>query len=88
MPDPKIPTREQQKAQGAKCGCLGTDDYCTCQNVVQGEPRTPAITPAALRYLAADFICNADHPLHRERLKGVVRLALEQAADELEARGG
>ena len=46
----------------------------------------PAITPAALRYLAADFACNADHPLHRERLKEVVRKALEQAADELEAR--
>ena len=83
----RIPTIAEQKAQGAKCGCLGMDDYCPCQNVVQGEPRTPAITPAALRYLAADFICNADHPLHRERLKLLVRSALEKAADEIEARG-
>jgi hypothetical protein len=42
------------------------------------------ITPAALRYLANDFICNADHPTHRERLKGVVRTALENAAAALE----
>lgn len=83
----RIPTIAEQKAQGAACSCRGTDEWCACQNVVR-VPRTPAITPAALRYLAADFICNADHPLHRERLKGVVRLALEQAADELEARGG
>lgn len=34
MTDPKIPTREQQKAQGAECPCMGSDDYCPCQNVV------------------------------------------------------
>lgn len=34
MTDPKIPTREQQKAQGAECPCRGVDDYCPCQNVV------------------------------------------------------
>lgn len=34
MTDPKNPTREQQKAQGAKCLCLGSDEYCPCQNVV------------------------------------------------------
>lgn len=36
----RIPTIAEQKAQGAKCGCLGTDDYCPCQNVVR-VPRTP-----------------------------------------------
>jgi hypothetical protein len=46
------------------------------------------ITPAALRYLANDFACNADHPTHRERLKGVVRTALERAADRLELVAG
>ncbi|TIW09542.1 MAG: hypothetical protein E5V66_22300 [Mesorhizobium sp.] len=23
----------EQKAQGARCGCMGADDYCVCQNV-------------------------------------------------------
>lgn len=31
-----IPTAEQQKAQGARCGCKGFDDYCPCQNIVTG----------------------------------------------------
>ena len=47
------------------------------------------LTPAGLRYIANDFACNADHPLHREKLKVVVRTALENAAariDELEKR--
>lgn len=44
------------------------------------------VTPAALRYIANDFACNADHPLHRERLKEVVIGALRQAADELEGK--
>lgn len=29
----RILTNEEQKAQGARCGCKGTDDYCVCQNV-------------------------------------------------------
>lgn len=36
--DPMIPTMAQKAAQGAKCGCQGLDDYCPCQNVVQGIP--------------------------------------------------
>lgn len=23
----------EKKAQGARCGCMGADDYCVCQNV-------------------------------------------------------
>lgn len=26
-------TTEDQKSQGARCGCKGSDDYCVCQNV-------------------------------------------------------
>lgn len=29
----RILTNEEQKAQGARCGCRGIDDYCVCQNV-------------------------------------------------------
>lgn len=29
----------EQKAQGERCGCLGADDYCTCQNVPDRETR-------------------------------------------------
>lgn len=25
-------TQAEQKAQGARCGCRGADDYCGCQN--------------------------------------------------------
>jgi hypothetical protein len=25
-------TPDEQKAQGARCGCRGADDYCGCQN--------------------------------------------------------
>lgn len=31
-----VPTTQQQKAQGAKCGCKGSDEMCPCQNVVEG----------------------------------------------------
>ncbi|RUV65195.1 MAG: hypothetical protein E5X35_11660 [Mesorhizobium sp.] len=31
--DERILTGAEQKAQGARCGCLGADDYCVCQNV-------------------------------------------------------
>ncbi len=24
---------DEMKAQGQRCGCLGSDDYCVCQNV-------------------------------------------------------
>jgi hypothetical protein len=30
---------EEMKAQGMRCGCLGTDDYCPCQNVPDRETR-------------------------------------------------
>jgi hypothetical protein len=33
----------EQKAQGARCGCRGADDYCVCQNVPD------AVTRAARR---------------------------------------
>lgn len=32
-------TPEEQRAQAARCGCLGTDDYCCCQNVPDAETR-------------------------------------------------
>lgn len=39
--EPLFPTRglsdAELKAQGARCGCLGADDYCPCQNVPDGE---------------------------------------------------
>jgi hypothetical protein len=31
----RCPTDAEKKAQGARCGCRGADDYCPCQNVVQ-----------------------------------------------------
>lgn len=31
----RYPTEAEKKAQGARCGCGGVDDYCPCQNVVQ-----------------------------------------------------
>lgn len=31
-PQPGL-TDAEQKAQGLRCGCLGSDDYCVCQNV-------------------------------------------------------
>jgi len=31
----RCPTEAEKKAQGALCGCRGSDDYCPCQNVVQ-----------------------------------------------------
>jgi hypothetical protein len=34
-PHPGIPTSQQQREQGARCGCMGSDDLCPCQNVVQ-----------------------------------------------------
>lgn len=42
------------------------------------------LTPSGLRYIANDFACNADHPLHRENLKATVRTALENAADRID----
>jgi hypothetical protein len=42
------------------------------------------LTTAALRYIANDFACNADHPVHRENLRVVVRSALEKAADRID----
>ncbi len=39
---------DEMKAQGARCGCRGSDDYCTCQNV-------PDRTTLAKR--AAEKIC-------------------------------
>jgi hypothetical protein len=35
LDDVQVPTREQQREQGERCGCRGSDDYCPCQNVVQ-----------------------------------------------------
>ncbi len=29
----------EQKAQGARCGCRGADDYCVCQNVTDATTR-------------------------------------------------
>lgn len=26
-------SQSEMKAQGARCGCRGSDDYCVCQNV-------------------------------------------------------
>ncbi len=31
---PDAPTRAQQQAQGKRCPCGGSDEYCPCQNVV------------------------------------------------------
>ncbi|MER8560127.1 hypothetical protein [Mesorhizobium sp. M0578] len=31
--DERVLTGAEQKAQGARCGCMGADDYCVCQNV-------------------------------------------------------
>lgn len=33
-----IPTQAQQRYQGARCGCQGTDDMCPCQNTVWTQP--------------------------------------------------
>jgi hypothetical protein len=32
-------TDAEQKAQGARCGCKGVDDYCVCQNVPDSTTR-------------------------------------------------
>ncbi len=37
-PEPGL-SIEEMKAQGTRCGCLGTDDYCPCQNVPDRETR-------------------------------------------------
>ena len=29
----------EQKAQGSRCGCMGADDYCVCQNVPDATTR-------------------------------------------------
>lgn len=51
----------------------------------QGQHATGLkLTSAGIRYIAADFACNADHPVHRENLKAVVRSALEKAADRID----
>lgn len=31
---------DEQKAQAARCGCRGSDDYCPCQNVPDAETKT------------------------------------------------
>lgn len=31
--DDRPPNDNEKKAQGARCGCKGVDDYCVCQNV-------------------------------------------------------
>ncbi|MBB5040849.1 hypothetical protein [Shinella fusca] len=31
---------EEQKAQGQRCACNGSDDYCPCQNVPDAETRS------------------------------------------------
>lgn len=37
----------EQKAQGARCGCRGSDDYCVCQNVPDAETRRQRAGAAA-----------------------------------------
>ncbi len=44
-PDPGL-TDAEQKTQGQRCGCLGSDDYCACQNVP--DFKTKAARRAAL----------------------------------------
>jgi hypothetical protein len=40
-------TDAEQKAQGARCGCKGVDDYCVCQNVPDSTTRKErAMRPA------------------------------------------
>lgn len=44
-------TDAEQKAQAARCGCRGHDDYCVCQNVpdsqtVAARPKPSARTTA------------------------------------------
>lgn len=40
-------TTADQKAQGKRCGCAGTNDYCVCQNVPDDQTTQERI--AALR---------------------------------------
>jgi hypothetical protein len=53
LPIPAIPTYEpgltdaEQKAQGARCGCHGADDYCVCQNVADATTRAERATAGA-----------------------------------------
>lgn len=35
----RLLTPEEQKAQAARCGCHGADDYCPCQNVPDAKTR-------------------------------------------------
>lgn len=42
------------------------------------------LQPAALRYVANEFACLADDPMHKDRMRILVRDALEGAANELE----
>jgi len=39
----------EQKAQGARCGCMGADDYCVCQNIPDATTRAWRRTSAARR---------------------------------------
>lgn len=38
-------TEAEQKAQGARCGCMGADDYCVCQNVPDKQTRAKRAAP-------------------------------------------
>ena len=35
----------EQKAQAERCGCRGTDDYCTCQNVADRITKAARAAP-------------------------------------------
>lgn len=47
-PDPGL-TDAEQKAQGLRCGCLGSDDYCVCQNVPDFKTKAARAALAAAK---------------------------------------
>lgn len=40
-------TDAEMKAQGARCGCGGADDYCPCQNVPDAATRRQRASEAS-----------------------------------------
>ncbi|MER9471032.1 hypothetical protein [Mesorhizobium sp. M0520] len=43
--DDRIPNDAEKKAQGARCGCMGADDYCVCQNVADAITKHERAAP-------------------------------------------
>lgn len=69
-------TEPWQVEQGKRCGCNGTDEWCGCQNVRQGDERTSKFKGSATQ------LCNALR--EAERRGGAVGAICGAAANEIQ----